>query len=165
MEKYLTQRENNLTIQQHKCQSFSVYWYQWFMCSACLIPVYLSLHKDNMAMAQEKVACILWLAELKSVTYVQGKCWLEYGASAPRQNLAVTYRCLREIGNVLNKSPGCPRTFNENEVHQTSIRIQSTQVFLKHTNNCTNIYVYMHINCAVASAHQTSRPLYKEDIL
>jgi hypothetical protein len=54
-----------------------------------------------MATVQQKVDCVLWLAELKSVSRVQRKIRLEHGGSAPSYNSIIKWDSrLRETGSV-----------------------------------------------------------------
>jgi hypothetical protein len=52
-----------------------------------------------MAMVQQKVNCILWLMEFKSVTHVQRNFWLVHGGSAPNYSSIKIYDF--ETGSVM----------------------------------------------------------------
>ncbi|PSN55540.1 hypothetical protein C0J52_20114 [Blattella germanica] len=68
-----------------------------------------------MAKGQEQVQCVLWLAELQSVTSVQRRFRTRYGCHPPtRKSIRFWDNKLRTTGSLLRvKSPGKPRTSDE----------------------------------------------------
>ncbi|PSN36485.1 hypothetical protein C0J52_25516 [Blattella germanica] len=68
-----------------------------------------------MAKVQEQVQCVLWLAELQSVTSVQRRFRTRYGCHPPtRKSIRFWDNKLKTTGSLLRvKSPGKPRTSDE----------------------------------------------------
>ena len=92
-----------------------------------------------MATVQEQVQCVLWLAELQSVTSVQRRFRNRYGRQPPtRKSIRFWDNKLRTTGSLLRvKSPGKLRTSEEkvNRIRETfqrsprkSIRAASLQL-------------------------------------
>ncbi|PSN44276.1 hypothetical protein C0J52_19636 [Blattella germanica] len=75
----------------------------------------MNVSTGKMTKVQEQVQCVLWLAELQSVTSVQLRFRTRYGCHPPtRKSIRLWDNKLRTTGNLLRvKSSGKPRTSDE----------------------------------------------------
>ncbi|PSN32315.1 hypothetical protein C0J52_27231 [Blattella germanica] len=75
----------------------------------------MNVSNGKMAKVQDQVQCVLWLAELQSVTSVQRRFRTRYGYHPPtRKSIRFWDNKLRTTGSLLRvKSPGKPWTSDE----------------------------------------------------
>jgi hypothetical protein len=89
-----------------------------------------------MATVQQKVFCVLWLTDLKSIMYVQQKFQFVHGGSGPSCTSIKKWDIhLRDIGSVINrKSPG--HTVKTRNILDKYFYISHTSHFSQQADNC-----------------------------
>jgi hypothetical protein len=127
-------------------------------------------------MAQQKVDCVSWFAEMKSVTCIQSKFQLLHGGSAPSCSSIKNWdRCLSETGNVTNqKSPWHPK--KKSSPLDKCFYVACTCRFAERACNCifptpqfmmmyTNMYIYVHTNCSYDSRSNQPTMIAERDFV